>query len=300
MAKLPKRNGTIHLIDDRKYGQLDENSRGYLGMSGIGDECWRKIWYGFHWASEREYKARMQRIFDVGHLFEEIAINDLKSVGCTVFALDENGNSYELTGKKSDVQETLHGFAGHAKGHPDGRIIGLQEYPNEELLLELKTMKAEKFVLFKQKGVAVSHPAYYAQAQKYMGKMDLKKCFFLAINKNTCEYWWEFIDFDREYFNELERKEKVIIISDEPPEMAYSSNNYNCNFCNHYATCHAKVAPDKNCRTCDYSDLADNGEWHCGNSEYRKSMDVDDDSDLILGIKTQITGCEFYKLGWGM
>jgi len=291
MVALPKKNGTIHHIDAKMHGGLP---RPYLGMSGIGDACWRKLWYGFHWVNPQEHPARTQRIFDIGHLFEQIAISDLKAEGCFVFRVDCEGNQIELTGKVGEEQEEFIGFAGHAKGHPDGRIIGLAEMPNQVLTLELKTMKEEKFLAFKKQGIEKSNPVYYGQTQRYMLEMGCTMCFFLALNKNTSEYWWEFIPLDREFAEELKRKEKVIIISDEPPERGYSSGNYNCNWCDYYAQCHAGIDPQENCRTCDYSDLEEDGIWSCSNPI------ISDSKDYKLSTEEQRKGCSHWEKGWGL
>ena len=286
MPKLPEKIGTIHSINENEYGGAP---RTYLGMSGIGGACWRSLWYGFHWAKVTKHNARSERIFSIGHLFEQVAIAELKSAGCFVFRLDKDGNSIELTGEKGEEQEELTGFGGHAGGHPDGRIIGLIEYPHQELLLELKTMKDDKFKSFKRKGVINSHPVYYGQAQRYMDKMGLKVCFFLAVNKNTAEYWWEFIHFDREFAAELKRKEMVIIISDEPPERGHMSSSLECSWCEKKGICHFGEEPDQNCRTCEHCDFVDDGEILC---------DIQDEKKL--SVVEQRSGCSKWSKGWGL
>lgn len=288
MVAIPKKTGTVSEIDKKEYGG---KPRPYLGMSGIGEPCWRKLWYGFHWVNPAKYSARTERIFSIGHLFEAIAVENLKKAGCKVFKKDKSGKVQDLTGEIGEEQEEMIGFAGHAKGHNDGRIIGLQEAPQLECVLELKTMADKYFKTLAKEGVEKSQPVYFSQMQKYMGKMNLRVAFFLAINKNTCEYYSEFVEFDHEVFKELERKERIIITSDEPPERAYASNFYKCNWCDHYSHCHIKrkeVA--ENCRTCDYCDLEDGGIWSCTNKIDEKELSVDE----------QRAGCSHWELGWGL
>lgn len=286
MVAIPKRNKTIELINDIEYGGAPK--RGYLGMSGIGEPCWRKLWYGFHFTTVSSHSARTERIFNIGHLFESIAIEDLKKVGAFVFRVDEDGIRVELTGEVGETQEEMTGFAGHVKGHNDGRVIGLAEMPGVECLLELKTMKDDKFRAVAKHGVEKSNPGYYAQMQRYMHALDLKFAYFLSINKNTCEYYSEFVEYDFEFASELERKERVIIMSEEPPEKAYSSSNYNCNWCPHYAVCHAGAEPSRNCRTCDNSDIEDDGKWTCT----LKNKEIT--------LEEQINGCDEWEKGWGL
>lgn len=295
MAKIPKRERSIDEIDKINYGL--GVPRGYLGMSGIGASCWRKLWYSLHFINRTGCTARTQRIFDIGHLFEKIAIDDLKKIGCFVFRVDSDGNQCEMTGEVGEEQEELVGFAGHAKGHPDGRIIGLREMPRIECLLELKTMNDDKFQSFKKSGIQIANNTYYCQTQIYMRRMKLTMCFFLAINKNTCEYHQEFIEYDESFAAELERKEKVIIISDAPPERAYPSNHYLCNWCDFYGQCHANEKPDKNCRTCAHSDMEDDGKWSCSSAKHNDGVCED---EYELTVEEQVIGCEYWEKGWDL
>lgn len=297
MSKIPERNSTIDIIDDTV---LEEKPRPYLGMSGIGNSCNRQLWYGFHFASLRDpFTARTRRIFSVGHLFEEIAIRDLKMIGAKVFRVDEDGKTIDLTGKYGEIQEEFVGFLGHVKGHPDGRIVGLLENVKKEYALELKTMKDDKFKAFVKFGIEKSNYVYYCQSQRYMFEMGLNVCFFLACNKNDSSYHYEFIVLDRTLVNDLIRKEKYIVISDSPPDRAYASNHYLCGWCDHYMHCHAKSEPDKNCRTCDFSDIGDNGEWFCNNNKHIEiATDGKCEDEFTLTLDDQIAGCEFWKKGW--
>lgn len=287
MPKLPKKIGTMYAVDAEEYGG---NPRPYLGMSSIGKACWRQLWYSFHWAVMSKHKGRTQRIFDIGHLFEEMAISDLKKQGCFVYRVDKDGKQIELTGNKDEEQEEIVGFAGHAKGHPDGRIYGLAEYPKKNLLLELKTMNNENFLKFRKLKVQFSHPVYYDQTQKYMLELGLEVAFFLAINKDNCAYWWEFVHLDRGHAEELRRKERVIIMSDEPPERAFGPGDYGCNFCDKYDVCHLNGEPEENCRTCEYSDIEDGGKWSCTNPIDPRDLSTED----------QRKGCSHWEKGWGL
>lgn len=291
MSKFPVRNSTMQVIDDTEHPEMP---RPYLGMSGIGHPCWRKLWYTFHFVSERFAKtSRTNRIFSVGHMFEEIAIKDLESVGVSVFMVDKDGNRQKLTGKVGELQEEFIGFAGHAKGHPDGRVIGLLENAIKEFLLELKTMNDKYFTDFMKRGIAKSHPVYFNQAQRYMKEMKLDCCFFLAVNKNNSKYHWEFVDYDSSIANELARKERIIITSGEPLDQHFASNHHECGWCDHWMVCHGKVAPEQNCRTCDHSDIDDNGVWACTNrAKFKK--------DKKLTLSSQVRGCGKWKKGWGL
>lgn len=297
MAKLPSLNTTKSRLDRRRTPA--EFGRTYLGMSTLGDPCARKLWYGFHWASKKFIRARTERIFDVGHAFEAIAIADLKAIGVEVYKI-ENGVKTELTGIKED-QETLLGFCGHESGHSDGRAMGFIEYPTEEMLLELKTMKESYFNTLKKKGVQETFPTYYAQVQRYMREKKLKRCAFMAINKNTCEYYIEFFEYDKGVADDLARKGREIIMSDKPPEKEYIAGYFKCFQCDHPKVCHYDHDPAMNCRTCNFSNIENNGVWVCTNRRHIDEVSKGQcEGDYELNEKEQRKGCDQWKKGWGL
>lgn len=293
MVAIPKPNTTKQILNSRVY---PSNPSRRLGMSSIGNECIRALWYSLHWCSESTINARSKRIFAIGDIFEEMVIADLKSIGiiCYRKALDSEEDDFiEITGKKGEKQEQVEGFAGHSVGYTDGRGKGFIEFPNEELLLEFKTMAAKYFEGVFKDGVQKSQPKYYAQAQRYMHGTGLEICCFIAINKNDCSYYFEFIHYDRNYALDLVRKEQSIILSDGPPDKYYSFDHYKCNFCNHNEICHLGKDVQENCRTCSYSDMADGGKWLCTN---RNKFDT----DYELNYDEQREGCEQWNLGWDL
>lgn len=83
---------------DRKW--QDEN-RKHLGFSLIGDECQRKLWYGFRWCKMPRPEPRLKRLFNRGHLEEDRFIDYLTGIGCDVKPFDYNYRLY-LTGVTDD------------------------------------------------------------------------------------------------------------------------------------------------------------------------------------------------------
>jgi len=311
MVKVVIKNTTKRKLDHRKYGG---KARPYLGMSGIGEPCLRKRWYGFHWASKsKKFSARTNRIFGIGHLFEQLIISELKLNGMDVFRVDDAGDRIELFGFPSEKQEELIGFAAHAMGHTDGRISGVIEAPKTVHLLELKTMAQKYFLTLIKKGVKVSNPAYYDQMQRYMRAMKLDRALFGAINKNDSRVYWERVKLESGYADDLVRKEQSVIMAYEPPAKHYIPGFYKCvgGFCPHNEICHEKKTPEKNCRTCDYSDLENEGRWSCSNRNFISTKVCpngcdaydechDCEGDYTLPEKRQKKGCKFYKLGWSL
>jgi len=297
MVALTLHNTTKKLLDNRRIAK--KYGRGYLGMSSLGDECNRKLWYGFHFVSKQFISARTQRIFDLGHKFESIIIAELKEVGIQIYAI-KDGQKIELTGIDDD-QETLLGCFGHESGHTDGRGIGFPEFPKLECLVEFKSMNAASFASVKKYGYQESHPVYYAQTQRYMREKKLTKVSFICINKNNSEYHIEFADYDKSVADDLARKGRTIIMSDAPPPKAYPEGYFKCFNCDHNKVCHLGFDPEKNCRTCDFVDIADNGEWHCGNNAAKDMLSLGKcEDEYNLSLDEQKAGCVFYKKGWSL
>jgi hypothetical protein len=289
MAKIERRISTKNAINTKQY---PAGRNATVSFSKIGEPCSRKLWYEFHWVARGEpFDARRQRIFSVGRIFERIAIQELKSVGVSVFKINEQGLVEELFGTDGEKQEVLLGKTGHSKGKPDGRCIGVHEAPKTEHLLELKTMKQEEWKKVLKSNIKESKPEYYDQVQRLMREMKLKRCLFISINKNTCEYIFERIELDESHAASLERKELHIITSDAPPEKFYDQGHWKCepDQCSNALVCRNGDEPEKNCRTCDFSDMENGGKWSCQKQDGK-----------VLSYDEQLAGCDQYKKGWNL
>jgi len=298
MPKIPNRNTTKGLLDNLRVTK--EYPRPYLGMSGLGNECAALLWFDFHWCSKKIIRPRLQRIFDLGKKFEEIAIANLKEIGVSVYRW-ENGKKVELTGAYDEDQETLIGFAGHESGHTDGRAMGFVEFPDQELGCEFKSMNDAAFEKIKKVGLQEANPTYYGQTQRYMKAQEIKVTYFLAINKNNGAYYQEFVYFDKATANDLSRKAKDIILSDKPMPRAYPDGFWKCFNCSHKSICHGDKQPAANCRTCAFSNIEDNGGWSCENKQNIKQVTGSFKNESInLSLDAQKEGCKFYQKGWGL
>ena len=252
------------------------NHRPYLGMSSLGDPCWRKLYYRFHFASKpRPISGRNKRIFDMGHLAEELVVKHLNKIGISCYA----------------DQEEVEGCFKHAMGHIDGRAIGFPEYPDEELLLEIKSAKDKKFKMFYRFGVKKQNIIYYSQMQRYMGKLKLKLTAFVMINKDDSSMYIEFVPFDENVYNDLLRKEKEIIFAESPPPRQWPKGYLDCDYCDEMDICRNGMKAEKNCRTCDNCSIEIDGAWTCS----RKI-----EKEKFLTLEQQLKGCEKWRYGWGL
>lgn len=287
MALIKRKKTTVLAMNIKEYPPGGYNWT--LSMSQIGEPCGRKLFYEFHWSSEKmPTDAKSRRRFRIGDLFEQVAVENLKSIGVEVFRRDEDGNKIELTGEPREKQEVIRGITGHEKGKLDGRVLGLVECPDEECLLEIKTMKAADWRAVVKHGVQSKQEKYYGQVQRYLDAIGLKKAYFLAVNKDTCEYYGEFITIDKDLVRQFKRKELMILATDEIPPRAYdSSENFMCtDRCGHYDVCWKGQHIQMNCRTCEHSDLEEGAKWHCNKKD--KELDID----------AQKAGCKHWSNNW--
>ena len=241
-----------------------------VAMGTIGEECRRKLWFNFHWVTPvEEIDSRLRNLFDTGTRAEDFIIRDLEAIGI------------EVTLR----QEELWGFAKHAHGFTDGRCINVPEAPKTEHLLEIKTHNDKSFQELVKKGVKVSKPDHYAQVHRYMIATKLKRCLYVAYNKNNSEYYIERIRYDKGFAEDLLRKEYDIIVENDVPERKFEKSWFKCKWCDYNPICYEKQDLDRNCRTCKMSDRKDDGVWVCtgpGNG-----------ADIPLDL--QEVGCDQYQ-----
>ena len=256
------------------HASKEEQSRPYLGGSQIGESCDRKLWYSFRWSFDINFSGQMKRLFETGHLAEPRLIKELRSIGITVYDFDAQGKQYGF----SLIED-------HFRGHIDAVIVGIQEAPKTPHLAEFKTHNQKSFTVLLKKGVQESKPIHYAQMQIYMGALELKRAFYLAVNKNTDELYQERIEFDKKMYEAILLKAKRIIYAATPPEKINENPAwYECKLCDFSKICHSGFTVNKNCRTCIYSKPGESGQWFCSDSS--KGMDID----------AQRKGCDHYTV----
>lgn len=259
-------------IKKLKIEQIIENKiyiqpyREYFGISSIGHNCPRALWYSFRWCSKREIIAREHRLFQRGHREEPIIIADLKAVGCKVHSTQKES----VTGN------------GHIKGHIDGIVENLPDAPKTPHLLEMKTANDKNFNKIKKEGIEKAKPEYNAQAQGYMKLLKLKRCLFVIVNKNNDERYYERINYSAKQANQLLKKAYDIISTEFPPAKIGGSEWFECKWCEHYDICHFDEPVQENCRTCHYCDIHDEGKWACSRYEY----------EYWLSYEDQLEGCK--------
>lgn len=264
---------TVEAIYKGYEDNAEKGERHYLGMSTLGTECDRALWYQFRWAVHgNQIDGRTLRLFQTGHLEEHRFLSDLRNAGVTCQPVDP------ATGEQWAVE----GIGGHLRGHMDGKATGVIEAPKTEHLLEFKTHNEKSFRALVKDGVEKSKPGHFAQMQLYMHHGHLERAFYLAVNKNTDELHGERVRYDAAKALILLARAENIIRSAEPSpklhENPESKAAWQCRFCSALAQCHQSTMARANCRTCLRSTPVDGG-WHCAAF------------DRMLSIEEQRVGC---------
>ena len=252
-----------------KAGKAKDRRSNGIGISSVGHECDRKLFYDFRWASQIEaWDGRMRKLFKTGEREEAIIVADLKNVGCNLIDRDpETGN-----------QIRVEGFGGHLSGYLDGVI---QPPSSDDFYnFEAKTHNKKNFEALLAKGVRLAHPKHYTQMQlgvgldREMGGSLVGSVYF-AKNKDDDAVYDEEVPFDESHFEEQKDRVGKIIFRDDPPPRVKDSHEYPpCLFCNHVAICQLgkelPILPEKSCRTCLHSTPEPDGTWSC--AHHKKTL----------------------------
>lgn len=248
-----------------------EGRRNYLGASIIGHHCDRYLWYNFRHADSPSFSGRMYRLFDTGDQEETRMVSDLRSIGCTVHDVDENGNQFRFV----DV-------GGHFAGHMDGAGLGIPEAPKTWHVLEFKTHNKKSFLELKKKKVKIAKPQHYAQMQIYMHESGMKRALYMAKLKDTDALYTERVRYDKEYCEHLIERAELIIGMSEPPERPYSRPDYYlCSWCDAKDVCWgtgstAVPVKSKSCRQCCHATPTMQGHAHWMCSKHERSLSFHD------------------------
>jgi len=266
IVELLEPNTTKHNLDKSVARDFP---RGYPGISGAGEECLRKRQFEHYFCGKGEISARTQRIFNVGHLFEDILNKELLGLG------------YEVWGDQTEM--TL--LNGRLFGHNDGFIKGIPEAPKTVHVLEIKTMNDKAFKDVCKKKVKLSKPVYYTQMQLYMKAMKLERALFIAINKNDCSYYIERVNKDSEHIKEVLNK-TIDVLESEILLIRLSDKKtfFKCGWCNYKDICHSNAPIEKTCRSCIGSSFDKAVKWNCWRH------------DKKLDRNNQIEACEDYQI----
>lgn len=279
MTLLPQTaDPTLEAADRALEAAQVRRGRPYLGMSAIGAECPRQLWYGFRWAQPQAFDAATLKRFEDGHATEAVAIARLRGVeGLELHDVDsESGRQFGFTD-----------FGEHFRGHMDGVVLGLLQAPATWHVLEIKATADKKLAelqkakaeLGEKHALRKWNPTYYAQAVLYMDYAGLDRHYLVACSPGGRTWASIRTDADPAEALLLKAKAERIIFADRPPERAGRPDQLICRWCDYSNICHEGAAAERSCRTCLHSSAEGEGGWSC--ARWRTDLDHDD----------QVRGC---------
>jgi hypothetical protein len=234
----PKLSEEISALIDKALTKENELQapRDYLGASRLGVSCNRALQFEYTKTPKDEgqnFSGKILRIFQAGHVFEELAIKWLRDSGFELVTNKANGDQF--------------GFSvvgGKIKGHIDGVITSAPNDLNLKfpMLWECKSLNNKSWNDTVKKGLVISKPIYAAQIAIYQAYMEnsipnisKNPALFTAINKDTAEIHFELIPFDKSLAQNLSDKAVKILTATEAgellPRISSDSSYFECRFC---------------------------------------------------------------------
>ena len=142
----------------------DGRSATISGGSRLGESCSRRLQYEYLKAPKdpgAEFSGQSLRIFALGHVLEDLAIDWLRKAGFDLRMRNRHGEQF--------------GFSvagGRVQGHADGVVVAAPNGMAVPALWECKSANAKNWRDIAKRGVAMAKPVYAAQIalyQAYLG-----------------------------------------------------------------------------------------------------------------------------------
>lgn len=213
-----------------------QTARDYLGASRLGASCNRALQFEYTDTPKDEdqnFTGKILRIFQAGHVFEDLIIGWLQRAGIELVTRKKNGDQFGFSTVK-----------GKLKGHIDGVIISAPSdleftFP---MLFECKSLNNKSWKEVEKKKLALAKPIYAAQIAIYQAYMESQiegisknPALFTAINKDTAEIYFELIEFDKTLAQKTSDKAVMILSATEAhellPRISADPAHFECKFC---------------------------------------------------------------------
>jgi hypothetical protein len=222
----------------------------------LGKECLRALWLDFRWSSDPRFESRILRLFESGYKEEDRIIENLRSVGITIYSRDPtDGNQINF------IEEEF----GHFSGSVDGIGIGFPEAEKTWHVVECKTSSKKLYDKLVKEGVEKAKSMHYAQIQIYLRWAKLDRAFYIVCCKDDDRLYGERVYYSKETADALVEKARRVIYTPTPLEkLGDSEKDFRCKFCDHADLCWHGSLPLVSCRTCAFSTPEVDGTWTCG------------------------------------
>lgn len=239
----------LDAIDKAYRSEPRDKQRTYIGASVIGNRCDAYLAYQLRGYPEDPPEPQLKRIFDLGHHIEDTVVRDLKRAGLPIMDRDPS----------TQKQWTFEAFHGHVIGHGDG----LMEDGEDIVLVEIKSMNANKFQKFVDHGLISSHPNYYEQVQLMMGMGKIERCILVAYCKDNSKYHIEEIKFNDFYHNSQLLRIERLLGNKDIERISHDPDDWRCKGCFKYTVCQGITQPKVECRSCKHSVAGTAAGWYC-------------------------------------
>lgn len=280
-----------HTVFDRTLAKIDqelvrikesEQMRWYVGMSAIGKECQRDLWYNYHLASKKTFNPRGVCAIEDGFDQEEKMIKRINMMDfLELHTIDP----------KTEKQISFSFLDGHFAGHADGMIKGVIEAPDKWHVWEHKSVNEGKFnKLIKlridkgeKKSLKEWDYVYWEQAQCYMHSAKLDRHYLTVSTPGGRDHISVRTERSESSIDGILEKAHQIIKGDIPDKISKNKEFYLCKFCDHADVCHNDKAPLKNCGTCTGRLVEEKGTFGCFMTESLKlkNMEPCNDYDIM-------------------
>lgn len=225
-----------------------EPKRDYLGASSWGEECKRKLaygWHGFEPEPSKFPREQMYAITEMGHAGEPIVATMMRAAGFEL--ITEN--------QKNGKQFGFYEADGRLRGHCDGIILSGPDALDDgrrlifPVLWENKMLNKKNWDLVRKNGYRVAKPIYYSQINTYGAYFDVPNgALVTCLNRDSGELYIEYVPFDSMNAQESTDRAVSIITSESPDDFPRLSDDpafFKCMFCDHKIKCHnPDVIPD--------------------------------------------------------
>lgn len=265
---------TLRAMSEEIIKTSIKKPRNYLGMSEIGEQCWRMLWYRFRNVLEETLTLKSLLAIEDGYKQEDIMAARLRLVP---------GIKLETVDPETGEQFAVKLLGGHFAGHLDGKIIGIYESPKTPHIWENKAVNEDKFKKLKnlilsegeKQALKLWDETYYAQAVIYMKSFKLTRHYMTVESPGGRDYTSCRTEANNKEATALIAKAEAIIKADRPPQrLSENRSFYKCGWCRMKEICFDNKVPFSGCRVCAFSepivdDKTGNASWKC----YKKNIE---------------------------
>lgn len=276
-------------LEEASLALYQTPTRKHLGLSIIGEDCARKLWLDFRHAivhkdfsNSSKSNGQMLRLFNHGTVIEHAPLELLVEMGFRPVEdpVDENGFP------------TQHRTQRYANGHVGGSMDGLMYLPAKFgdflCIIEVKTSASSEFRKLKSEGVQLHRYMHWCQMCSYGYDKGAPYGLYVALNKDTDEIYFEFLQLNLELGKDMILKGEAIVNAKTPPQrIAASPTSWKCaaknKKCPFISICHHDEVMHKSCRSCSHGTAGPNATWTC-----------DASGGATIPEEVVATGCEIY------